>query len=79
MAGTAKPVLAVVDDDPGAVAELQAALKRRFGGDYQVVASVGAAAGLDALGRAGGPVALVLAGQRLQGVPGIELGTARLE
>ncbi len=35
MAGTAKPVLAVAADTPGAAAELQAALARRLGADYQ--------------------------------------------
>jgi hypothetical protein len=62
MAGTAKPVLAVAAGTPGAAAELQAALARRFGAHYQVVASARAAAALEALGWGTGPVALVLAG-----------------
>jgi hypothetical protein len=44
MAGMAKPVLAVADHNPGTVAELEAALTRRFGAGYQVVASTDAAA-----------------------------------
>jgi thioredoxin reductase (NADPH) len=71
-AAMAKPVLAVVDDEPGTVAELGTALRRRFGADYQVVASADAGDALDALDRAGGPVAVVITGQRLRGVPGIE-------
>jgi thioredoxin reductase (NADPH) len=74
----AKPVLAVVDENPATVAELQAALERRFGADYQVVPSTGVAAALDALRLAAGRVALVLAGQELEGMAGIEfLGQAR--
>lgn len=57
MAGTAKPVLAVVNDNPTTVAELQAALTRRSGADCEVVASADAAAVLGALGLPGGPVA----------------------
>jgi thioredoxin reductase (NADPH) len=72
MAGRARPVLAVAAGEPGAVAELEAALMQRFGRDYQVVASVGAAPALAALGRPRGPVAVVIAGQRLGDVPGIE-------
>jgi thioredoxin reductase (NADPH) len=72
MAEMAKPVLAVTADNPGTAAELGAALTRRFGSDYQVVASAGAAVALEALGRAGGPVAVVIAGQRLGDGPGIE-------
>jgi hypothetical protein len=62
MAGTAKPALAVAVGTPGAAAELQAALARRFGAGYQVVASASAVAALEALGPGTGPVALVLAG-----------------
>jgi thioredoxin reductase (NADPH) len=72
MAGLAKPVLAVADDNPGTVAELEAALTRRFGADYQVVASTDPAAVLSAVRLAAGSVALVLAGQMLQGMPGTE-------
>jgi thioredoxin reductase (NADPH) len=68
----AKPVLAVAVGEPGAAAELAAALTRRFSADYQVVASAEAAGVLDALGRAGGRVAVVIAGQRLEDAPGIE-------
>ncbi len=72
MAGRARPVLAVAAGEPGTVAELEAALRRRFGRDYQVLASTNAAAVLDALGRAGGPVVVVIAGQRLGDGLGIE-------
>ncbi len=63
MAGRARPVLAVAVGEPGTAAGLEVALTRRFGADYQVVASADAAVALEALGRAGGPVAVVIAGQ----------------
>jgi hypothetical protein len=54
------------------VTALGRALARRFGADYQIVASADAAAALDALGRAGVQVGLMLAGQWLQGMPGVQ-------
>jgi thioredoxin reductase (NADPH) len=47
-------------------------LSGRFGADYQVVAADAPAAALTALGQAGEQVALLLAGQWLEGMTGIE-------
>jgi thioredoxin reductase (NADPH) len=73
--GVARPALTVVLDDPGALAVATRALERRFGADYQVVAADTPATALDALGRlsqAGEQVALLLAGQWLPGMTGVE-------
>jgi len=68
----AKPTLVVVTDDPGTLTAATQALERRFGADYQVVAADAPAAALTALGQAGEQVALLLAGQWLEGMTGIE-------
>ncbi|HEX6678270.1 MAG TPA: FAD-dependent oxidoreductase [Actinomycetes bacterium] len=71
-----RPVVLVVDDDGGVLAALQAALARRFGADYQVLAERSAAAGLRALERLrdqGLPVAVVIADQWMPHVTGLEL------
>ena len=64
-AGLGRPVLVIVDADPGAREETVSALVRRFGPDYQVLPTGTAQEGLDALrGLAdrGDEVALVAAG-----------------
>ena len=68
----AKPTLVVVTDDPGTLTAATQALERRFGADYQVVAADAPAAALTALRQAGEQVALLLAGQWLEGMTGIE-------
>jgi thioredoxin reductase (NADPH) len=71
-----RPVLVVVDDDGEVLAALQAALGRRFGADYQVVAERSPAAALEVLERlrAGGEtVAVVIADQWMPQVTGLEL------
>jgi len=68
----AKPTLVVVTDDPGTLTAATQAIERRFGADYQVVAADAPAAALTALGQAGEQVALLLAGQWLEGMTGIE-------
>jgi thioredoxin reductase (NADPH) len=68
----AKPTLVVVTDDPGTLTAATQALERRFGADDQVVAADAPAAALTALGQAGEQVALLLAGQWLEGMTGIE-------
>jgi thioredoxin reductase (NADPH) len=70
-----RPVLVIVDADPGAREETVSALVRRFGPDYQVLPAGTAQEGLDALrGLAdrGDEVALVAADLRLPGMGGVE-------
>jgi thioredoxin reductase (NADPH) len=69
-----RPVLFIVDADREALVATEAALARRFGSDYRVLAADSAAAGLDALerlARAGDEVALVAADLRLPRTDGI--------
>jgi thioredoxin reductase (NADPH) len=71
-----RPVILVVDNEPPALAALLDALARRFGGDYQVVSHLSAAAALGDLERIrneGGQVALVIAKLGLPDMPGIDL------
>jgi thioredoxin reductase (NADPH) len=74
-AGLGRPILVIVDADPGAREETVSALVRRFGPDYQVLPAGTAQEGLDALrGLAdrGDEVALVAADLRLPGIGGVE-------
>ena len=69
-----QPVLFVIDDDPGALNALQGDLRRRFGEDFCVIAESSAPAGLARLrelGDARVPVALLIAGHDLSGMPGV--------
>jgi hypothetical protein len=62
-------LIAVVDDDPRALAELVVALARRFGADYQVVSHAHPESALEGLALAhegGQPIALVMASQALR-------------
>ena len=70
-----RPVLVIVDADPGAREQTVSALVRRFGPDYQVLPAGTAQDGLDALrGLADrrGEVALVAADLRLPDIGGVE-------
>ncbi len=70
------PVLIAVDSDPDALNEIQEALCDRYGRDYRVecIASPGEALALmEQLATAHDDVALVLAGQALDGMKGTEL------
>lgn len=70
-----RPVLFVVDADQQARSEIESALLRRFGADYQVVTASSAEDGLDALKRLaerGEEVALVAADLHLPGADGVE-------
>lgn len=72
----AAPHIVVVEDEDKPRARLEAALERRYGGDYAVGAHESADAGLDALARlrdAGERVALVLADQWMPGATGVDL------
>jgi thioredoxin reductase (NADPH) len=70
------PVLVAVDEDPGALREVERELRDRYERHYRVVAmrsSDEALACLEDLAGAGEQVALVLAGQWLSGMTGSEL------
>lgn len=63
------PALVVIDDDTATEGEL----RKRYGGDYQVVAYRSAEEALGALPLLGAPVAVVLAQLWLWGMTGVEL------
>jgi thioredoxin reductase (NADPH) len=70
------PILFLVDDRPQVLEALAGDLGRRFGADHRIVAEGAPGAGLAALeALAGGSeeVALVVAGQRMAELPGVEL------
>ena len=71
-----QPILFLVDDRPKALAALAADLGRRFGGDHRIVAEGSPRAALAALGALAGrgeEVAMVVAGQRMAELAGVEL------
>jgi len=71
-----QPVLVAVDDDGEVLAALQAALGRRFGADYQVVAERSPVAALETLVRLRArdvAVAVILADQWMPQMTGLEL------
>ena len=70
-----KPLIMVIDD-PVTVEALAGDLRRRFGGDYEVVGDsspTGALVTLEHLKAAGESVALLIVGQWLPGVTGLEV------
>jgi thioredoxin reductase (NADPH) len=71
-----QPILFLVDDRPKVLEALAADLGRRFGGDHRILAEAGPAAALEALAglaQRGEEVALVVAGQHMAELPGVEL------
>lgn len=73
---TRRPAIVVVDDDSEALEQLRQALDRRFGNDYRVVAEVSARGALEQLERSRRdeePVALVIADQWMDEMPGIDV------
>jgi thioredoxin reductase (NADPH) len=71
-----RPVIMVVDDEPGSLAALLDALARRYGGDYRVVSHLSPQAALEDLDRLkanGEQVALIVADQWMPGMNGIDL------
>ncbi len=71
-----RPVIMVVDDEPGPLASLLDALARRFGGDYRVASHLSPQAALEELSRIrteGEQVALIIADQWMPGMNGIDL------
>jgi thioredoxin reductase (NADPH) len=71
-----RPVIMVIDDEPGELAALLEALTRRFGADYRVVPHLSGDRALEDLGRIpseGGEVALLIADQWMPGMTGREL------
>ena len=76
------PVLLLVDDDPAALEALAGDVGRRFGADYQVLAERSPVAALAALRRLGAQsqaVALLVAGQRMAEMSGVEFLVAAHE
>jgi thioredoxin reductase (NADPH) len=76
IAGMSHPILLLVDDRPKVLEGLAGDLGRRFGGDHRILAegSPGAAlATLADLARRGEEVALMVAGQRMAELAGVEL------
>ena len=70
-----RPVLFVIDDDPGVVRALHGDLSRRFGEDFRVAGASSAAAGLATLRElAAGheTVALLIADHRMPEMPGVD-------
>jgi thioredoxin reductase (NADPH) len=71
-----RPIIFVVECDDDALAKVRGALVRRFGADYRVLGECAPPAALAALRRlrdGGEQVAVVLAGQWLEGTDGIRL------
>ncbi|MBI2391585.1 MAG: response regulator [Deltaproteobacteria bacterium] len=71
-----KPVILIVDDESKPLGKLEAALERRFGADYDVVAyesAHAALARLRSIKAEGGEVALVVADEQMPEMPGVEL------
>ncbi|MFN8217915.1 MAG: FAD-dependent oxidoreductase [Solirubrobacterales bacterium] len=71
-----RPVLLAVDDDADSRAAIEAELRDRYANSYRIVclgSAPEAEAELDRLAAAGEDLALVLAGESLDGVPGSEL------
>jgi thioredoxin reductase (NADPH) len=72
----ARPVIMIVDDEPGALSALLNALARRFGGDYRVASHLSVRSALEELQKIkdeGEQVALVIADQWMPEATGIEL------
>jgi thioredoxin reductase (NADPH) len=71
----ARPVLFVIDDDPGVVDALRDDLARRFSGDFRVVGEYSAAVGLATLRRLADerrPVALLIVGHGMSDMAGAD-------
>jgi thioredoxin reductase (NADPH) len=70
-----RPVLFVIDDDPGVMHALREDISRRFGRDFQVVGETSAAAGLDrlrALADRRETVALLIVDHQMTEMAGVE-------
>jgi len=70
-----RPVLFVLDDDPGVVRALHSDLSRRFSRDFRVLGESSAAAGLTTLrrlARRDEPVALLIVDHDMTEMPGLE-------
>jgi thioredoxin reductase (NADPH) len=75
-----KPVVLAVDDDGDILAALEAALAKRYGADYQILAersSAGAVQVLERLRRQQAAVAVIIADQWMPQMTGLDLLAAR--
>jgi thioredoxin reductase (NADPH) len=73
--GGSRPVLFVIDDDPGVMHTLRDDLGRRFGRDFRVIGESSAAAGLTRLRAMAGrrePVALLIADHQMSEMAGVD-------
>ena len=71
-----RPIIIAVDDDPEALEQLGLALERRFGSDYRIIARSSARGALEQLERSSRQdeqVALVIADQWMDEMPGIDV------
>src|SRR4051794_25455329 len=76
MSATSAPLLVAVDDDPDLMRDVERELRNRYSSDYRVCCLGSpdeARRTLQELAAAGEEVALVLAGEELEGTPGAEL------
>src|ERR671929_1236868 len=75
MASTRRPAIVAVDDEPAVLAAVARDLRRGFGEDYRILRATSGAEGLDLLRQLrarGDQVALLIADQRMPGMPGTE-------
>src|ERR671929_1077282 len=75
MASTRRPAIVAVDDEPAVLAAVARDLRRGFGEDYRILRATSGAEALDTLRQLrtrGDQVALLIADQRMPGMPGTD-------
>lgn len=71
-----RPVMLLVDDEPGVLSAVERDIRDRYGGEYRVVTAAGGQEGIDAaqeLKRRGAEIALFLVDQKMPRVTGLDL------